>query len=276
MVPDASQIKWLVVELVQGLPASSVEVAMEPSGTYGDPLRALLIEKGIAVYRVSPNHVHAYAEIHDGVPRKHDPKDAEVVGCLHLDGKSKLWLEDSPEKRELAAAARLLDLTYDQHQQSLNQLESLLARHWPEALPVLALGTATLQELLIEYGDPRRVAADPEGARGLMRRVGRSLLKEEKIEALLASAGTTTGVPMVAGERTALQTIAREARRSSKAARGEEAAGGAGQEGARGGGAEPGGGYGHSGRAVCRGGPSAGLPACRQLREGAGSEPQSA
>jgi hypothetical protein len=36
------------------LPWSSLDVAMEPSGTYGDALRALFLGNGIKVYRVIP------------------------------------------------------------------------------------------------------------------------------------------------------------------------------------------------------------------------------
>ena len=35
--------------------ATKVDVAMEPSGVYGDALRAALSDRGISVFRVSPN-----------------------------------------------------------------------------------------------------------------------------------------------------------------------------------------------------------------------------
>ena len=51
------------VELLGGLGCRSIEVAMEPSGTYGDPLRSLLWEAGVPVYRVAARRSHAAAEV---------------------------------------------------------------------------------------------------------------------------------------------------------------------------------------------------------------------
>ena len=54
---------------------------MEPSGTYGDALRALFVEAGVWVYRISPKRVHDAAEIYDGVPSLHDAKAAPHGLC---------------------------------------------------------------------------------------------------------------------------------------------------------------------------------------------------
>ena len=58
-----------VVELFGSLGASQVQVAMEPSGTDGDALRAQLGAAGMEVYRVSSKRVHDLAEVHDGGTR---------------------------------------------------------------------------------------------------------------------------------------------------------------------------------------------------------------
>ena len=52
--------------LVQAVPAQRLEVAMEPSGTYGDALQRHLSHLGLSVYRVSPKRVHDAAEVYDG------------------------------------------------------------------------------------------------------------------------------------------------------------------------------------------------------------------
>ncbi len=203
-----------VVDLLRSLPASSVAVAIEPSGTYGDPFRVLAQSAGLAVYRVSPKRCHDYAEVYDGVPSQHDGKSAVLLGRLHLEGFSALWVEHSAEHRELAAAVREMALYQDQEQRYLNQLEAQLARHWPELPSLIGLGTATLLELLKAYGDPAAVSREASSGRDLMRRVGR--LQWRKIDAILASAEATIGVPMQAGERRLLQAIAHEARRTQQ------------------------------------------------------------
>ncbi len=203
-----------LVGFLASLPAASVEVAMEPSGSYGDPLRHHLWRAGIPVYRVSPKRCKDLSEVLDGVPSQHDPKSAILVGRLHLDGLSELWEESSEAHRALATATRALNLHDGQCHQNQNRLEGQLARHWPELTQILALDSATLTELLAEYGGPAAVSADRTGAYALMRRVGRSFLTSEKIELVLATASTTLGVPMTAEECWLLRSIAQETRRN--------------------------------------------------------------
>lgn len=200
-----------LVQQLQSLPASSLEVAIEPSGTYGDPFLNLAQGSGLRVYKIGPKRSHDYAEVYDGVPSQHDGKSAVMLARMHLEGYSKLWEEMRPVQRELLAAVRLMDLYQDEHQRYLGRLEAQLARYWPEVTSLLGLDTATLMELLKTYGDPAMVAGDADSAGALMRRVGR--LASTKVSAILASAQTTIGVEMQAGECELMRTIAREARR---------------------------------------------------------------
>lgn len=74
----------------------------------------------------------------------------------------------------------------------------------------LELDSVSLEQLLKEYGSPAHIAADPEGASALLRRVGGSFLAEDKVRALVASAGTTLGVPCSEAEACYLQALAGE------------------------------------------------------------------
>lgn len=204
-----------VVELLRSLPVASLAVAIEPSGTYGDPFRALAQSAGLSVYRVSPKRCHNYAEVYDGVPSHHDGKSAVLLGRLHLEGFSDEWFPESEAQRELRAAVRELALYQDEEQRHLGRLEAHLARHWPELPRLLGLGTATLLELMKTYGDPDAVSCDSAQARVLMRQVGR--LSSARIDRILASATATIGASMVAAERRLMQTIASEMRRAQKA-----------------------------------------------------------
>lgn len=204
-----------VVELLRSLPAASVEVAMEPSGTYGDPFRALAQQAALAVYRVSPKRCHDYAEVYDGVPSHHDSKSAVLLGRLQLEGFSTPWALARPDQRELTAAVRLMEIYQDQKLRHLGRLEAQLARHWPELTSLISLDTATLSELVGTYGAPAEVVSQGSSARDLMRRVGR--LSGRRIDDILASANTTMGVAMEAGERRLMQAIAQEARRAQQA-----------------------------------------------------------
>jgi transposase len=204
------QTRELVERLLQDLQAQPLEVVMEPSGTYGDALRHMLTEQGFAVYRVSPKRVHDAAEIYDGVPSLHDAKAAYLIGRLHLDGASSPWEEASVSRRDHHALMTELDLYHSQYQANLNRLEAYLNRHWPEVVRLLDLSTVSLQTLLAEYGDPQQVAQHREAATRRLQRIGKGLLRAEKIQQVLNSSETTLGLPCTAEERHLLQVLGQE------------------------------------------------------------------
>jgi transposase len=216
-------IKWKspgevvdAVDLLKELPTAGLEVAMEPSGTYGDTLRALLQKEGFTVYLVSPKKTFDISEVYDGVPSSHDAKSAAIIAKLHLDRASKEWPIRSDETRRLAAAVETMGLYSGQFSQNINRMESKLARYWPEVTTILGLDSATLLALLVVYGGPEAIAADTEGARRLMVRVGRTMLSSEKRERVIEAARTTIGVNMIDGERKLIKELALETDRNRK------------------------------------------------------------
>lgn len=203
----------VISHLCNDLACNQLQMVMEPSGTYGDPLLYRFEQAGIEVYRVSPKKTYDAKEIYDGVPSLHDAKSAYIIGRLHLEGNSQRWKESSKQRRTLNALIGLLDTYRPSYQRNLNRLEAKLARHWPEVLGLLELDSVTLEALLVEYGAPGVLAGDPEGSWHLMRRVGRSGLSATKKDQVLDSASHTLGVPCIEPEREALQGLALELRR---------------------------------------------------------------
>jgi hypothetical protein len=94
-------------QLGQGHPLT---VALEPSGTFGDPLRQALGDVGISVQRVGPKAAHDYVEVFDGVPSQYDHKDPAVVAELAALGKAWPWpyRVRSEWEQELAACVHWL------------------------------------------------------------------------------------------------------------------------------------------------------------------------
>ena len=207
-----------VADLLERLlePGRSVEVAMEASGAYGDVLRHMLIQRGFKVYRVSGKRTHDAAEVFDGVPSLHDAKSAAIIAKLHLDGVSALWPEVPTSVRGARAMIGTMEMFGEHYQRLIHQLEGWLARHWPEVTGVLELTSATLLAMLSRIGGPTEVAANPAGARRLLHGMGHGLLKPEKIEAVIACAQRSSGVPTVAEEHAALRELAEEAHRALK------------------------------------------------------------
>jgi transposase len=186
-------------------------VAMEPTGTYGDPLRQALAEANVPTHRVSPKMASDFAEIFDGVPSQHDGKDAGVVAELAAQGRCWpwMWSQGSDADQEMEYWVDWLDAQRRQMMMWLGRLEALISRHWPEATRLMRLRSAVLLEVLKHYGGPAALANDGEGLRRV-RGWGRAFLTDDKARALVASAGTTVGVKQGRWDQQRLQTYAGE------------------------------------------------------------------
>ncbi len=221
-------IKWThpgqsmeLVNLIKNLPASSLEIAIEPSGTYGDPMRQLFIETGKKVFRVSPKRTYDAREVYDGVPSLHDAKSAAIIAKLHMDGASEEWNFKSIYERNLSAAINIMDILDKQFHQSVNRIEAQIARHWPEVNEHMKLSRATFLELIGRIGGPDQISAQPLKAERLMRQVGGSFLASDKITKVIRSAESTIGVAMTDIELETFQylgTRTRELQKQLKAA----------------------------------------------------------
>jgi hypothetical protein len=145
-VDNPEQVPALVRLLEERATQHPLTVALEPSGTYGDPLRQALQDAGVAVQRVSPKAAHDYAEVFDGVPSQHDGKDAAVVAELAALGKGQPWPYQPPSEweQELAYGVEWMDAQTHILAAWLGRVEALLSRHWPEATHVLKVSSATL------------------------------------------------------------------------------------------------------------------------------------
>ena len=188
--------------------AGELLVLMEPTGTYGDPLRHQVAALGVTVRMVQPIRTHDARRVFDGVASKHDGKDTVTTLKVHQGGGSTEWKMPTEERRSLRA---LFDryLLRDEHCEALfNQVEARLARHWPEFEQwLLVRKHASARALLRHYGSPEAVAADADGARALLRRASRGALPLELINGLVDSAKTTLGVPTLPEERAVIRDL---------------------------------------------------------------------
>lgn len=219
-------IKWKspievldLLRLLKRLPSSKLEVAMEPSGTYGDTLRDHLEHAGLPVYLVSPKRSKDACEVYDGVPSSHDAKSAGIIAKLHWDKASKPWPKRTEEERCLAAEIDIMVIHDEQYARNLNRLEAKLARYWPELPTVLKLDSATLLRTIEEYGGPNAVAKEADKALLKMKKIGGSSLSMEKCRKAVESSNTTIGVPMLDTERNSLKELATEIIRNREAAK---------------------------------------------------------
>jgi transposase len=188
------------------------EVAMEPTGTYGDALRYRLGAAGIAVFRVSNKHVHDASELFDSSPSKHDGKDASVIGWLHAHARSKRWEELDAARRSMRALIAQRDLHDDPLQKLLSHVEPLLSRHFPEFEKHFELSQSkTPWVLLSALGSAQAIAkSSVQGLNEVIRKELRKLPSGEKLQTLIDAAQVTTGTAMVAEEVSLVRRMSRE------------------------------------------------------------------
>lgn len=185
----------------------AVEAVMESSGTYGDALRFEFERQGVPVFRVSTHRSHGAAEVYDGVASLHDAKSAHILSRLHKEGLSSRWPLPSEAERVMACAIATMDFYKAERQREINRLEALLARHWPELLEVIELGSATQLALLEQLGGPTQVAAQPERAAEVMQTRSQGLIQAKTVQAVLEGGRRTVGVPLVKAELEMLQAL---------------------------------------------------------------------
>ena len=213
LVSNPNEIGLLIERLTLLRTTSDhVRVALESTGTYGEAVRRALTEARFDVHRVSTKAASDYAEIFDGVPSKHDGKDAAILAELTAFGKSVSWpfVEAGEEEQQREHDVLRMDAYRKQMTTWTGRLEGLLAKHWPELTHFLDLSSPTLLEMLKHYGSPADLLADPR-ATERFQAWSKGLLKETKILSILASAKETAGVPASAAAKTWLQEVAGEA-----------------------------------------------------------------
>jgi len=202
------------VGLLAGLQAAErlVEVAMEPTGTYGDALRYRLGSSKIPVFRVSNKHVHDASELFDSSPSKHDGKDSSVIGWLHAQGRSKRWEELDPARRSVRALVAQRDLYDEPMVRLITQMEPLLARHFPEFETFFDLSQRMTPWVLLEaFGSPAAMGKlSVEEVLAAMKDQIRRRPSAEDLRSLLEAARSTSGAPMVSEETQLVRRMATE------------------------------------------------------------------
>ncbi|MEF8799368.1 MAG: transposase [Candidatus Bipolaricaulota bacterium] len=194
---------------VEKLKSSQVQIVMEPTGSYGDPLRHLAYDRGWEVWKMSPKRVHDSKEITDGVPSIHDPKAAHILLWLHGQGLTKRWPPKEESRRKTRTLSRRLSRLQREWQRQLGYLESEMARYWPEIIQVWELKRATLLGILITFGGPEEIVENESEVRAYMREKGGPMLKKERIDEVMEAANRSLGVPTLESERMSLKNLAK-------------------------------------------------------------------
>lgn len=199
--------------LVDELKYSRVQMVVEPTGTYVDPLRYLAYDRGWEVWRMGSKRVSDAKEIADGVPSMHDPKAAHLLLWLHNQGLANLWPSEKKSRRRVKTLTQQLARLQGEWQRHLGYLEAQMARYWPEIIQAWELKRATLLGILKNFGGPRKLAKNETEVRDYMRKKGGPQLSEERIEEVMEAAKSSLGVVTLRSERESLKSLAGRADR---------------------------------------------------------------
>lgn len=205
-----------VVEAFAELEFDQVTLVIEPTGTYSDPLVEQARIAGLEVVRINGDRVADARKVFDGTNSLHDAKAAFLLAHLYDCRVGSRWEETSESTRRLRALSDIDELVDQTEDRFRNALEGVLARHWPELPDHLGLTTATLLELLAEFGGPEQVGANPQRARALMKKVSGNSLSDAKLEKIIESARSSQGKMPTSAEREKIRYIAGMLRQSQK------------------------------------------------------------
>lgn len=195
-------------DFIDGLEPSRVQIVMEPTGTYGDPLRHLAYNRGWEVWKMAPKRVHDSKEIADGVPSIHDSKAAQILVWLHKQGLTERWEPKAISRRRVKTLIRQLSRLQGHWQRHLGYLEAEMARYWPEIVQAWDLKRATLLGILINFGGPEKIVENESEVRAYMKKKGGSFLKQRRIDEVINAARNSLGISMLKSERMSLKNLA--------------------------------------------------------------------
>jgi transposase len=186
-----------------------VEVAMEPTGVYGDSLRYQLELRSFPVFRVDAKRCHDAAFLLDGVASQHDAKACTLIAHLHGHRISARWRGRSVVEMQARALVDEHVLSSDPLEKLQGRLEAMTAAHWPELNAAVDRRTSWYLHLLAEYPGPESVADNLGAALDLLRRKTRGRASHTGIAAVVTGAAETLGTPISNEQRELLQTTAR-------------------------------------------------------------------
>lgn len=200
-----------VVEKLEECPAETMEVIVEPSGSYPKGLIERVQEiEGVEMRRMRGKKTRGSKENYDNVPSMHDPKAADVMARVHVGGGSEVWRQARRRERQLKAASKRVDRLKAHRHQDQGRLEGELGAYWPELIEQLGLDSTTLLRLVEQFGKPREVAEHPEQARELIMEVSRGQIGLQRATQIVRQAANSVGAKAYPEEVSYLKELAED------------------------------------------------------------------
>lgn len=184
-------------QLTGQAPAARVLIAIEFAGYYGFTFAHFLHAHGYPVVSVLPAHTKRFKDVVHGQPLKSDPKDAQTVAELAIQGFYVAFPFLAPpyaRLRYLVSGRERLSL---QRRSLINRVRSLLQVVWPEFEQIfLQLTKRTPFELLAAFPGPQAfLAASRSRVMTVLRTASRGHHGDDTYMRLRTAAEQTLGLP---------------------------------------------------------------------------------
>lgn len=173
-----------------------IQVGMEPTGPYGQPLLHFLQAYPVELVLVNPAHTKKYKEVVDNSPLKSDQKDPRILADLMELGRTLTVVLPTGPVATLRAVVQARATAVALRVAEESRLQDLLSVVFPEFLTVIrGVRSASAQAVLRRYPTPAAVvAAGPRRVTAVLHQASRGRLGAKRAAALGAAAQTSIGV----------------------------------------------------------------------------------
>lgn len=171
-------------------------VGFEATGSYAEPVRYFLKQKGVTLVQVNCAHAKRLRELQDNSPNKTDAKDPKVIADIIELGRSLTVIMPEGAAAELRNLTQARERCLTRRTTLLNQLHALVFVGFPEFLQVMKdIKSKSAQYLLKSYPLPQDIVhCGLENLTRQLHKVSRGKLGKSRAQALYDAARDSIGV----------------------------------------------------------------------------------
>jgi len=172
-----------------------VVFGFESTGSYGDPLKQYMQQKGAELIQVNPMHTKRLKELSDNSPNKTDKKDPRVIADILSLGYGLTAIMPVGIRADLRELVQSRENHLEDINRIKNRMEALLARYFPEFLQIMGLTAKTSMYLLKQYTTPEAISQVSVDKLAIeMYKRSRSQMKRSRAETLHEASSNSIGV----------------------------------------------------------------------------------
>jgi transposase len=168
----------------------------ESTGPYGEPLIHFMRKKAVNMVQVNPMHSKRLRELTGNSPNKTDKKDPRVIADVIELGHALTLVIPEGVAAQLRRLTGARERSIQSRTSMMNQLQHLVFVIFPEFIRIMKnLSSKTAFYLITHHPLPEDISSlDFEELYGVVRKVSRGKMRDERIEALYQAAKDSVGI----------------------------------------------------------------------------------